>query len=141
MNYHLKLVGTVSLQECDNVSTQHPWKPVTIGSSPFSVVTEPTGFMFAHGSACGSLASTSTEGWKYVFDAYYFRKDHNRIDLDRYLGSITPTNTLAVLKVPSSQTQYHHLKSTDPIIGRLPIDRQNQILGILGTQQNPQTTL
>ncbi len=79
-----KEIGTISLKENDNVSTPKPWEPVTVGSSPFSVVTEPRGFMFAHGSACGSLASTSIEGWRYVSDVHYFRKDGNGIDLDRF---------------------------------------------------------
>lgn len=132
-----KNIGTVCLQENANVSTQKPWEPVTVGSSPFSAVREPNGFMFAFGSACGSLASTSIEGWRYVSDVYYFRKDGDGVDLDRYLGSITPTNTLAILKIPSSQTPYHHLKPTDLIVSNLPVDKEKQVLSILGTQQNP----
>ena len=129
-----KQIGTVNLQENDNVSTPTPWKPVTIGSSPFSVVSEPNGFMFAHGSACGSLPTTSLEGHSYVSDVYYFRKDGNGVDVDRYLGSITPTETLAILKIPNSQILHHHLKLTDSIVSNLPVDNQRQVLGILGTQ-------
>ena len=131
---NLKLVGTVNLKENNNVSTPKPWELVIVGSSPFSVVTEPKGFMFAIGSACGSLASTSIEGWRYVSDVYYFRKDGDGVDLDRYLGSITPTNTLAILKIPSKLIAQHHLKPTDPVISNLPVDKQKQVLGILGTQ-------
>jgi hypothetical protein len=129
-----KLIGTVNLQENDNVLTQKPWGRVTIGNSPFSVVAQSNGFMFAYGSACGSLASVSIEGWKYVSDVHYFRRDGNGVDVDRYLGSITPTNTLAILKIPSGYISYHHLKPTDPIICNLPVDKQKQVLGILGTQ-------
>lgn len=131
-----KLIGTVNLQENNNVSTPKPWEAVTVGSSPFSAVREPNGFMFAFGSACGSLASTSIEGWKYVSDVYYFRKDGNGVDLDRYLGSATPTNTLAILKIPTNLISQHHLKPTDPIICNLPVDRQKQVLGILESSKN-----
>lgn len=92
------------------------------------------GFMFAHGSACGSLPSTSTEGWRYIADVYFFRKDQdNKVDVDRYIGSITPDETLAILKIPISQIPEHHLKSTDPLINNLPSDKQKQVLSILGT--------
>lgn len=137
MKNTFKEIGTISLQETDNVSIPNPWEPVTVGSSPFSIVAEPYGFMFAHGSACASFATNSREGWTYVSDVYYFRRDGNGIDLDRYLGSITPTNTLAILKVHNSLVTQHHLKPTDPIINNLPVDKQKQVLSILGTQQNP----
>ena len=136
-NTELKPIGTVNLQENDNVSTLKPWEPVTVGSSPFSVVTEPNGFMFAHGSACGSIPTTSLYGQTYVSDVHFFRRDGNGVDVDQYRGSITPTNTLAILKIPSNLISQHHLKPTDPIISNLPFGRQKQVLGILGTQQNP----
>lgn len=135
--YNLKLVGTVNPQENNNVSTPKPWELVTVGSSPFSVVTEPSGFMFAHGSARGSLPTTPLDGQTYVSDVYFFRRDGNGVDVDQYRGSITPTNTLAVLKIPNNLVAHHHLKPTDPIINNLPIDKQKQVLSILGTQQSP----
>ncbi len=136
-NNQPKQIGTVNLKENNNASTQTPWQPVTIGSSPYSVVTEPRGFLFAHGSSCGSLPTTSLEGYTYVSDIHYFRKDGNGVDVDRYIGSITPTNTLAILKIPSQQIPFHHLIPTDPIINNLPVDKQKQVLSILGTQQSP----
>lgn len=132
-----KIIGTVNLQEIDNVSTQKPWEPVTIYNSPFSVVTQPNGFMFAHGSACASLPSTSVEGWRYASDVYFFRRDCNGVDVDRYLGSITTTQTFVILKISSGQIPYHHLEPTDPIVNNLPVDRKEQVLGILGSQQGP----
>lgn len=136
-NNQPKEIGTVNLQENNNVSTPKPWEPVTVGNSPFSVVTEPRGFMFAHGSACGSLPTTSLHGQTYVSDVHFFRRDGNGVDVDQYRGSINPTNTLSVLKIPSDLIAHHHLKPTDPIISNLPVDKQKQVLGILGTQQNP----
>lgn len=132
-----KPIGTVNLQEINNVSTKTPWEPVTVDNSPFSVVTQPNGFLLAHGSACGSLPTTSLEGHTYVSDVHFLRRDSNGVDVDRYLGSIMPTNTLAVLKIPSDQIPYHHLKPTDPIINNLPLDKQTLVLRILGTQLNP----
>lgn len=134
-----KFIGTVNIQENHNISTQKPWEAVTIESSPFSLVTKPNGFMFAHGSACSSLPSTSTEGWRYVADVCFFRKDGNGIDVDRYIGSVTPSNTLAILKILPSQISQHHPKSIDPIISNLPNDKQKQVLSIIGTQHNSYT--
>lgn len=127
----VKTIGTVTVGECENVSTDKPWEPVTINSSPFSVVTNPNGFIFAHGSACGSLPTTSVEGFTYVADVYYFRRDKDGIDIDRYLGSITPTHTLAILKLPERFISYHHLRPSDPIISNLPKEKQEFVLGIL----------
>lgn len=135
--YQPNLIGTVAIQENNNVSTAVPWEPVTKPKLPYSVLSQPNGFMFAYGSACGSLPTTSLEGYTYVSDTYVFRKDGDGIDLDRYIGSITQTNTLAILKIPSQQIPYHHLRATHPIINNLPVDKQRQVLSILGTQYNP----
>lgn len=132
-----KMIGTVNVDESKNFSTLVPWEAVTKPELPYSALTKPNGFMFAHGSACASMATLSAEGYKYIGDTYVFRQDGTAVDVDRYLGSITPDNTLAVLKIPSQQIPFHHLQPNHAIIGSLPIDRQTQILNILGTQQNP----
>lgn len=119
-----KVIGTVALQENNNISTSKSWEPVTLSNLPYSVLSQPNGFMFTHGSACGSLPTTSVEGYTYVSDTHVFRQDRNGIDIDRYIGSITPTNTLAILKIPNQRIPYHHLKPTDPIINNLPPDKQ-----------------
>lgn len=131
-----KVVGIVSLQENDNISTAKPWEPVTKANLPYSVLSQPNGFMFAHGSACGSLPSISREGWRYVADVHFFRKDKNGVDVDRYIGSITPSRTLAILKIPSGKISEHHLRQSDPIISNLPSDEQKQVLSILGKQKS-----
>lgn len=132
-----KVVGTVVLQENNNISTSKPWESVTKENLPYSVLSQPNGFMFTHGSACGSMPITSIEGYTYVSDMHVFRQDGNEIDVDRYIGSITPTNTLAVLKIPNQKIPYHHLKPIDHIINNLPPDKQKLVLGFLGTQHNP----
>lgn len=104
---------------------------------PYSNLSEPNGFMFSYGSACGLLASTLIEGYKYVGDTYFFRQEGTAVDVDRYLGSIAPDNILAVLTISSGQIPFHHLQLNHVIIGSLPIDRQKQILSILVTQQSP----
>lgn len=128
------VIGTVALQENNNISTSSPWETVTLSNLPYSVLSQPPNFMFAHGSACGSAPTTSLEGHTYVSDLYVFRRDKNGVDVDRYLGSITPTNTLAILKIPNPQIQFHHLKPTDPIISHLPMQDQKQLRSILGIQ-------
>lgn len=129
-----KIIGTVNLEENNNMSTSLPWEPVTTPKIPFSVITPPQGFLFVHGSACGSLPTTSLEGYTYVSDTYIFRQDGNNIDTDRYIGSITQDNFLALLKIPSEQNPYHHLKPTDLIITNLTPNWQQQVKTILEKQ-------
>ena len=130
-----KPIGTVSIEENGNISTEKPWEPVTTPVVPYSTLSRPNGFLFAHGSACTSLATTSIEGHTYVSDVHIFRQDGNSVDVDRYIGSITPTNTLVILKISSSQILHHHLGIKDPIINNLPADKQRQVLNILGTRE------
>jgi len=130
-----KPIGTVNIEENGNMSTQKPWEPVTMPVMPYSAISLPRGFLFAHGSACTSLATTSIEGYTYVSDVHIFRQDGNNVDVDRYIGSITPTNTLAILKVPSSQIPHHHLGINDPIINNLPADKQEQVINVLGARE------
>ncbi|OGG13795.1 hypothetical protein A2773_01580 [Candidatus Gottesmanbacteria bacterium RIFCSPHIGHO2_01_FULL_39_10] len=130
-NLQPKPIGTVSLGENNNVSTQNPWEPVTRPTMPYSVLTNPNGFMFAHGSACGSLATTSIEGYKYVSDVHIFRQDGTAVDVDRYIGSVTPENALAVLKIPSGQIPHHHLNLGHPIISNLPPEQKQWVSDIL----------
>lgn len=132
-----KQIGTVSLTENNNFSTSIPWECVTKNNLPYSILSLPDGFMFACGSACLSLATTSIQGYTYVQNTHVFRKDGTGVDVDRYLGSITPTDTIAVLKLPNDQIPFHHLKLTDSIISNLPLDKRKQICNILGMQQNP----
>ncbi len=129
-----KLIGTVSLDEIKNISTDSPWEPVTNPNLPFSVMGTPNGYLFTHGSACASLATTSILGYTYVAHALVFRQDGTVVDVDGYLGSITPTNTLGVLKIPNGQIPYHHLRINDSIINNLPTDKREQVLSIIGTQ-------
>lgn len=126
-----KPIGTVSVDENNNISTQNPWEPVTTPTIPYSVLSHPDGFMFAHGSACGSLPTTSIEGYKYVADVHVFRQDGTAVDVDRYIGSVTPENTLAVLKVPNGQIPYHHLNLSHAIVSNLPIEQRQQVNDIL----------
>lgn len=128
-----KLIGTVSLDEVKNISTDTPWEPVTNPNLPFSVMGTPSGYLFTHGSACVSLATTSLQGHTYVAHALVFRQDGTAIDIDGYFGSITPTNTLGVLKIPNGQIPYHHLRANNPIINNLPTDKGEQVLSIIGT--------
>lgn len=129
-----KPIGTVSVDEVKNMSTNTPWEPVTNPDLPFSVMGTPSGYLFTHGSACASLATTSILGQTYVAHALVFRQDGTAVDVDGYFGSITPTNTLGVLKINSSQIPYHHLKANDPILNNLPSDKREQVLNIIGTQ-------
>ena len=128
-----KFIGTVNLDEVKNISTDTPWEPVTNNNLPFGVMGTPNGFLFTHGSACASLATTSIEGYAYVADVLVFRRDGTAVDVDRYLGSITPTFTLGVLKIPNGQIPYHHLKANASIISNLPSDKREQVLSIIGT--------
>ncbi len=89
------------------------------------------GFYLRMALACGSLPTTSIEGYKYVADVHVFRQDGKAVDVDRYIGSVTPESTLAVLKIPSDQIPHHHLNLTHPIFVRLPAIQQQQISDIL----------
>ena len=129
-----KLIGTVSLYEIINISTSSPWEVVTTNNIPTSALGTPNGFLFTHGSACSSLPTTSLEGYTYVADFYLFRIDRNGVDTDRYIESVTPTNTLAILKVPNEQNNFHHLKPTSSIIENLPIENQEQVQNILNSK-------
>jgi len=126
-----QIVGTVDLTENKNISIDQPWMPVTTPNLPFSALSEPDGFLFTHGSACGSLPTTSLEGYKYVTDIHVFRQDGAAVDVDRYIGSVTPANTLAILKIPSSLIPHHHLDLSDPIVSSLPTQQQQQVQNII----------
>lgn len=136
MNVDPKNIGTVNLNETKEFSTSVPWEAVTKAQLPYTILTKPNGFLFTHGSACASMATTSHQGYRYIEDTYIFRQDGTAVDVDRYLGSITPQNTQAVLKVPSGQIPFHHLRTSDSIFKELPADKQAQILSIL-EPQNP----
>lgn len=84
-----------------------------------------------YGSACGSLSTTSIEDYKYVADVHVFRQDGTAVDVERYIGSITPKNTLAVLKIPSGQIPHHRLNLTHPIVSNLPTEQRQQVNDIL----------
>lgn len=131
----LKTIGTVSIQELKNISSYVPWEELVKKDIPFSAIGTPDGYLFTQGSACSSLATTSTLGWMYNADFYVWRLDGIGVDRDRYLGSVTPENTLAVLLVSKQLTPYHHLELNDPPLISLPIIHQKNIKSLLrGTQ-------
>lgn len=134
-NNQLKNIGTVCIQEIENMSSSMPWEDLVKEDIPFSAIGAPSGYLFAQGSACGSLATTSAFGWTYIADFYVWRRDGIGIDRDRYLGSVTPGNTVAVLLVSKKLTPYHHLKLNDPPLNSLSTIYQENIKNLLrGTQ-------
>ena len=134
-NNQLKNIGTVSTQELENISSPMPWEELFKEDIPFSAIGTPNGYLLTQGSACDSLSTTSTHGWKYNADFYVYRRDGNGIDRDRYLGSVTPENSVAVLLVPKQFTPYHHLKLNDPPLIGLPVNyRENVENVLLGTR-------
>ena len=123
----LKTIGTVSIKELNNISSAVPWEELVRKDIPFSTIGTPDGYLFTQGSACGSLATTSAIGWTYNADLYVYRRDGIGIDRDRYLGSITPENNVAVLLVSKQLTPYHHIKLNDPPLISLPAIHQENI--------------
>lgn len=133
----LKTIGTVSTQELGNISSHISWEELVRKDIPFSAIGTPDGYLLTQGSACSSLATTSALGWKYNADFYVWRRDGTGIDRDRYLGSVTPENTLAVLLVSKQLTPYHHLRLDDPPLISLPTIYQKSIKELLSDKQLP----
>ena len=133
----LKIIGTVSIKELNNISSPVPWEELVRKDIPFSTIGTPNGYLFTQGSACGSLATTSAIGWTYNADFYVYRRDRMGIDRDRYLGSVTPDNSVAVLLVSKQLTPYHHIKLNDlPLISLPAIHQENIKDLLLGTQSS-----
>lgn len=130
-NNLLKNIGTISIQEIQNISAYVPWENLVKKDIPFSAIGTPSGYLFTQGSACGSLATTSNLGWKYNADLYLYRKDGTAVDRDRYLGSITQENNLVIFLVPKSLTPYHHIDSSNLNLINLPPSQLNSIIDIL----------
>lgn len=131
MKSNLKPIGTVSIEELNNLALKDPWQEVVMEFLPFSVIGSPNGFICSQGSAGTSLPTTSMEGWKYVADFYLYRQDGTMVDRDRYLGSVSLDCKLTVLLVSKKQTPYHHLKLNDPPMNSLPAIYQERIKNIL----------
>lgn len=111
----LKIIGTCVLSEISDLSTDTPWEEIELGNIPHpSILTKPNRYLCTSGSACGSLPTTSSQGWRYVEDFYNYRKDGDLIDRDRYLGSTDPNGNIVVMMVPKSDTPYHHIDPKNP---------------------------
>lgn len=132
-----KPIGTINAQEIKFLSTQTPWEEVLKEDIPLSCVGTPDGYLFTQGSACGSLATTSIEGFNYNSDSYIWRKDGTLVDRDRYFTSpIDNTGSVVVYMAPKNQTPYHHLKLNDPLVLNLPPKFGERVLSEFGTQNS-----
>ena len=131
MKEKIKLIDHIPLEEIKVTEGEYPWEPKTMVTKPVSSISLPSGFLFWHGSACASMATTSAQGLSYVADWYLFREDKLGVDVERYVGSVSyldPLNPLAVLKIPSWQIPFHHLMPTSSILGSLPLNNRQLVL-------------
>lgn len=127
--HELKVIGTVSSEELSNISTDTPWQPVVTQKIPFSVINQPNGYLRTFGSACGSLATTSLEGWRYTADIYVAREKPGKsiIATDRYLGSTTPDGCYAILLVPKRSNPIHYIESQNTLDPMLLSNRELEL--------------
>ena len=132
----LKFIGTTGQEYVNQTFGTLSWQFKEFPFIPLPPVNYPNGWFLTTVSGCASVGTVSY-GLHYNAAMDLFRCDPSTglVDVDHYIAGSLSNASWGIFKTPP--TNYHHLKTTDPLFSNLSRPWQYTIRQILSRNNEP----